>query len=75
MGPATKTITLDGRLPMHRAGYIESPTMAYETWGELDEKRSNAILIFSGLSPSALRLHSRELSLAPLRDEDLSPIG
>jgi len=38
---------------MHRAGFIESPTLAYETWGELDETRGNAILIFSGLSPSA----------------------
>jgi len=38
---------------MHRAGFIESPTLAYETWGELNKARSNAILIFSGLSPSA----------------------
>ena len=53
MGPATKTITLDGRFDMHRAGHIESPTLAYETWGELSEARDNAILIFSGLSPSA----------------------
>ena len=53
MGPATKTITLDGQFKMHRAGYIESPTLAYETWGELNDKRSNAILIFAGLSPSA----------------------
>jgi homoserine O-acetyltransferase len=60
MGPATKKIDLDGRLPMHRAGYIESPTMAYETWGELNDKRSNAILIFSGLSPSAHAASSAE---------------
>ena len=53
MGPAAKTITLPGRFQMHRAGYLESPTLAYETWGELNEDRSNAILIFSGLSPSA----------------------
>ncbi|MDH3983894.1 MAG: alpha/beta fold hydrolase, partial [Gammaproteobacteria bacterium] len=38
---------------MHRAGYLESPTLAYETWGELNEARDNAILIFTGLSPSA----------------------
>ncbi|NIL95313.1 MAG: homoserine O-acetyltransferase [Woeseiaceae bacterium] len=60
MGPGTKTITLDGRFQMHRAGYIESPTLAYETWGELSEKRDNAILIFSGLSPSAHASSSAE---------------
>ena len=53
MGPATKTITLEGRFPMHRAGHLDSPTLAYETWGELNDARDNAILIFSGLSPSA----------------------
>ena len=34
-------------------GEISSPTIAYETWGELDASRSNAVLIFTGLSPSA----------------------
>lgn len=38
---------------MHRAGHLESPTLAYETWGELNDARDNAVLIFSGLSPSA----------------------
>ena len=60
MGPATKTITLAGRFRMHRAGYIESPTMAYETWGELNDARDNAILIFGGLSPSAHASSSAE---------------
>jgi len=43
----------EGRFRMHRAGYLESPTLAYETWGELSPARDNAILIFTGLSPSA----------------------
>jgi len=60
MGPATKTITLAGRFRMHRAGYIESPTMAYEAWGELNDARDNAILIFGGLSPSAHASSSAE---------------
>ena len=60
MGPAAKTITLEGRFQMHRAGYIESPTLAYETWGELNAARDNAILIFSGLSPSAHAASSAE---------------
>jgi homoserine O-acetyltransferase len=29
------------------------PTLAYETWGALNERRDNAVLIFTGLSPSA----------------------
>lgn len=53
MGSATKFVTLDGRFAMHRAGYLESPVQAYETWGELNEKKDNGVLIFSGLSPSA----------------------
>ena len=60
MGPATKTITLEGRFKMHRAGYLESPILAYETWGELNDAKDNAILIFSGLSPSAHAASSAE---------------
>jgi len=60
MGPATKTVTLEGRFKMHRAGYLESPTLAYETWGELNAAKDNAILIFSGLSPSAHAASSAE---------------
>jgi homoserine O-acetyltransferase len=53
MGSARKLVTYDGQFRMHRAGYLESPVLAYETWGELNEARDNAILIFTGLSPSA----------------------
>ncbi len=53
MSSARRGITYDGRFRMHRAGYLESPTFAYETWGELNEARDNAVLIFTGLSPSA----------------------
>jgi len=45
---------------MHRAGYLDSPTLAYETWGELNAAKDNAILIFSGLSPSAHAAASAE---------------
>jgi homoserine O-acetyltransferase len=38
---------------MHRGGFLESPTIAYETWGELQGNGDNAILLFTGLSPSA----------------------
>ena len=53
MASARLSYTYDGVFRMHRAGYLQSPTLAYETWGELNEARDNAILIFSGLSPSA----------------------
>ena len=38
---------------MHRGGHLESPTIAYETWGKLEGRGDNAILLFTGLSPSA----------------------
>jgi homoserine O-acetyltransferase len=38
---------------MHLGGTLVSPTVAYETWGKLNSDQSNAILIFTGLSPSA----------------------
>lgn len=40
-------------LMLRRGGSLERPTVAYETWGELNEQRDNAVLIFTGLSPSA----------------------
>jgi len=49
---ALKTITLEGPFTMKR-GQLSSPTIAFETWGTLDTARQNAVLIFTGLSPSA----------------------
>lgn len=43
----------DGQLVMHRGGHLDSPTIAYETWGKLNSNGDNAILLFTGLSPSA----------------------
>ena len=41
-------------------GVLQSLTLAYETWGTLNEDRSNAILLFSGLSASShAKSHSR----------------
>jgi len=53
MSTATRFVTFEGQFRMHRAGYLESPTLAYETWGELNAAKDNAILVFTGLSPSA----------------------
>ena len=53
MSSARKQVTYDGQFRMHHAGFLESPTFAYETWGKLNAARDNAVLIFTGLSPSA----------------------
>lgn len=60
MSTDSKTITVDGRFPMHRGGWLESPTIAYETWGELEGSGENAVIIFTGLSPSAHATSSPE---------------
>jgi len=41
-------------------GALTSPTVAYEQWGELNADASNAVLIFTGLSPSAHAASSPE---------------
>ncbi|MDA1075312.1 MAG: homoserine O-acetyltransferase [Proteobacteria bacterium] len=49
---ALKQLTIDGPFQMNR-GELESPTFVYEAWGSLNPARDNAVLIFTGLSPSA----------------------
>jgi len=44
---------IPGTFEMRRGGVIERPVIAYETWGRLSPARDNAVLIFTGLSPSA----------------------
>ena len=52
MVSALKTLTLQRPFPMRR-GVLENPTIAYETLGELEPQAGNAVLVFTGLSPSA----------------------
>ncbi len=52
-------LTIDGNFDMRR-GRLSSPTIVYETWGTLTEPRDNAVLIFTGLSPTAHVAASRE---------------
>ena len=47
------TLALPDPFPMHRGGLLHGARLAYETWGELDAARNNAILLFTGLSPSS----------------------
>lgn len=61
---ATRHITL-GNLPadgMHlwRGERLPEVTLAYESWGELNPAANNAIIIFTGLSPSAHAASSAE---------------
>ncbi len=52
MSSARKFHQVEGTFKL-RNGHLESPTIAYETWGELNFQRDNGILLFTGLSPSA----------------------
>lgn len=51
--PATRFIELPSPFPMHRGGRLHGARLAFETWGELDAKAGNALLILPGLSPNA----------------------
>ena len=60
MSRARKTFQIDGDFEMYRGGVIQSPEIAYETWGTLNEAKDNAVMIFTGLSPSAHATSSEE---------------
>jgi homoserine O-acetyltransferase len=53
MTSARQILQLPGDFTMRRGGVLARPNVAYETWGELNGRRDNAVLIFTGLSPSA----------------------
>jgi homoserine O-acetyltransferase len=58
--PARKLARPGRPLRLYRGGTIEDPTIAYETWGRLNDERSNAVVLFTGLSPSAHAASSPE---------------
>ncbi len=53
MGPATRYLDIDDAFPLYRGGKLPGIRLAWESWGELNDDRSNAVLIFTGLSPGA----------------------
>ncbi|MCE7901381.1 MAG: homoserine O-acetyltransferase [Gammaproteobacteria bacterium PRO9] len=60
MDVARKLFQVPGQFAMYRGGSLERPVIAYETWGRLNARRDNAILIFTGMSPSAHAASSPE---------------
>ena len=53
MSEARQSFIIEGDFEMRRGGVLRSPAVAYETWGKLSDDRDNAVLIFTGMSPSA----------------------
>lgn len=60
MASARKILKLDHPFEMQRGGSLQHLEVAYETWGDLAFCHDNAILIFTGLSPSAHAASSTE---------------
>ncbi len=55
-----KTIHIPAPLTLRRGGVLQEVVLAYESWGELNEARDNAILLFTGLSPGTHAASSQE---------------
>ncbi len=52
-GAAPSSVLLPDPFPLYRGGKLCGARIAYESWGRLNAARDNAILLFTGLSPSA----------------------
>jgi len=52
-GVIPETVPLPDPFPLYRGGWLGAARIAYESWGRLNAARDNAILLFTGLSPSA----------------------
>ncbi|UXI67074.1 homoserine O-acetyltransferase MetX [Tahibacter amnicola] len=73
MGDARQYFDLPSPFPMKRGGVLHGARVAYETWGELNAARDNAILIFTGLSPSAHAASNAEDPSAGWWEDMLGP--
>jgi len=49
----TRFVDLPSPFAFKRGGELQGARMAYETWGQLNAARDNAVLILTGLSPNA----------------------
>ena len=73
MAESTQYAEVKGRFAMHRGGFLESPRIAYETWGEVRGDGANAVLLFTGLSPSAHAASSPENPAAGWWEDMIGP--
>jgi len=53
MTKATQYVHVEKPFHFRRGGVLQSMDIAYETWGTLNSGRSNAVMILTGISPSA----------------------
>lgn len=53
MSDARRLLALPSPLRLYRGGSLIGASVAFETWGRLSPRRDNAVLVFTGLSPSA----------------------
>ena len=60
-----KTFKYDRPFHVKLGGTVEEMEIVYETWGELNEEKNNAILLHTGLSASS-HAKSHEVSLCHL---------
>ena len=64
MGQATQYLRHEQPFLLYRGGQLPKVTLAWESWGALNAEKSNAILLFTGLSASA-HAASSEADTAP----------
>ncbi len=60
MADARQYFTFDQAFPLRRGGSLSEFTLAYETWGTLNPRKDNVVVIFTGLSPDAHACSSQE---------------
>ena len=73
MAPARKILKLQRPFPMRRGGALPSVEVAYETWGDPAVRHDNAVMIFTGLSPSAHAASSTEDSAQGWWEDMIGP--
>ena len=53
MSTARQFHRIAGEFVMEHGGTLVDPVIAFETWGEINFQKDNAVLLFTGMSPSA----------------------
>ncbi len=62
LNDARQYAALPSPFPLRRGGVLHCAQLAYETWGTLNAKADNAILLYTGMSPGA---HAASNTLDP----------